>query len=202
MWVSACVCVLVRVYLQGFTKLFVSCMEDHNFLPTTTWLCLKIKAASHNEVCHWERHYSVAFSFSGCCWENAISCYLTLHHQTQICYFLRENDDKTPHFTFHTNQPPRGISASSFQWNILSLLQSWYLAIWSGGHSREGTVSLWSSLQKINLKPPYSEAELWHFTQWPFPLAGALANYLTCIQSLCVCHPHTHRLAWSGWLQM
>lgn len=106
------------------------------------------------------------------------------------------------HFTFHTNQPVQGIFASSFQRNILSLLQSWYLVMWSGGHSREGTVFLWCSLQKINFKPPYSEAELWHFTQWPFPLAGALANYLTRIQSLCVCHPHIQRVAWSGWLQM
>lgn len=49
-WMFMCTC--VSVYMD----ILVSCMNDHTFLPTTTWLYLEISEASHNEVCRCERH--------------------------------------------------------------------------------------------------------------------------------------------------
>lgn len=183
-----CMCVCVDM------DMLVSCMNDHTFLPTTTWLHLEINAASYNEVCHCERHYSVVFRFPGCFWENAISCYLTLHHQTHISISWERLVTKP---TFHVSHwsPSQGNLCFFIPVKYLSLLQSWYLVMWSGGHSREEQCSRDAPYKQINPKPPYSEVELWHFTQWPIPLAGGLANYLTLIQSLCVCHPDIHRLA-------
>lgn len=110
---------------------------------------------------------------------------------------------QSPHFTFHTNKQVGGIFAFSFQWKIWV----YYKADLSrcGQEATAGreqcSCDAHYKKKKTNPRPPYSEAELWHFTQWPFPLAGALANYLTLIQSLCVCQPDIHRLARPAWLQ-
>lgn len=134
--------------------------------------------------------------------KNAISYYLTLHHQTHVSISCERMVTK-PAFHVSHESASQGDLCFFIPVKYLSLLQSWYLAMWSGGHSGGGReeCSCGADYKKTNPKPPGSEAELWHFTQWPFPLAGALANYLTFIQSLCVCHPDIHRLDGVTWLQ-
>lgn len=96
------------ILVCDYMDILVCCMNDHTSLPTATWLYSEIKAASHNEVCRCERQYSVVFRFPGCFWENAISCYLTLHHQTHISISWEREWWQSPHFTFHRNQAVRG----------------------------------------------------------------------------------------------
>lgn len=128
--------------------------ERSCILPTATWLFVKIKAVSHNEVCLCERPYSVVFSSPGYIWENAISCYLAPHHQTHISYlhFLRVNGDKDHILPLELiNQS--GESVVSF--SILVKYCVYYkvnLGMWSGAHSRKATVFLWCSVhEKKNL---------------------------------------------------
>ncbi len=124
-------CTRASAYMDIF-----SCMNDHTFLPTTTWLYLEIKAASHNEVCRCERHYSVVFRSPGCFRKNAISYYLTLHHQTHISISWERMATKAAFHVSHESAC-QGDLCFFIPVKYLSLLQSWYLATWSGGHSRE-----------------------------------------------------------------
>ena len=153
-----CVCVSVCVYMD----IIVSCMNNHRFLPTTTWLYLEINAASYNEVCWCERHYSVgSLGASGKKMQYHAIWHSIIRH---ISPFPEREWWQSPHFTFHTSQPVSGFaffhSSGIFEFITKLISGDVVRRPQRGGNS----VPVMRCIKKINLKPSYSEAELWHFT--------------------------------------
>lgn len=119
----------------------------------------------------------------GCFGKNAISRYLTLHHQTRIPISWEGMATK-PIFMFQPKQPAKRI------FGFPSFFPSFYLfqwKIWVSFQSRE--VVMWSLMvQRNKINPKRLNCDI---------LSGdlsLLANYLTLIQLLPAGQPDIHRL--------
>lgn len=148
----------VSVYMD----VLVSCMNDHAFLPRTTWLRLKISKASHNEVCHCERH----LLSSGSLGASAKMQYHAIWHSIirHISPFPERDWWQSPYSRFNQIGYPGVFLRFFFIFFIpvkyLGLLQSWYLVMWWGGHSKEGAVFTGSAVEEKKLPTHHTRGSI------------------------------------------
>lgn len=104
---------VVYVCATIYMGILVSCMNDHTFLPITSWLHLEISDPSHNEVCCCERH----LLSSGYLAASVKKCNFMLSDTPSsdtYLHFLRENGDNKAHIHVSTKL----CFFFSLQWNV------------------------------------------------------------------------------------
>lgn len=185
------VTVCVHACQHGYPRLLVCCMNGHTFLTTTAWLYFEIKAPSHNEVCPHKRLSSLHVPWV--LLENAISCYLTLHHQTPISISWERMVTELTFLFSHQSEGQRDL-CFFIQVKYLSLLQSWYLW-WGQEATAVGGKQCSCDVYYKGKKKCYSGDELWHFAHWPFSPWQEPQPIVSHLFSQCVL-TYIQRLAW------